>query len=36
VEAVLLTGLRYTLNYLWIMLFERRFTLASRDIRPPG
>jgi glycosyltransferase involved in cell wall biosynthesis len=34
VEGVLLTGLRYTLNYLWIMLFQRPFTLVSRDIRP--
>jgi hypothetical protein len=34
VEGVLLTGLRYSLNYLWIVLFQRPFTLVSRDIRP--
>jgi len=33
-EGVLLTGLRYSLNYLWIVLFQRPFTLVSRDIRP--
>ena len=34
VEGVLRTGLRYSMNYLWIVLFQRPFTLVSRDIRP--
>jgi len=33
-EGVLLTGLRYSVNYLWVVLFQRPFTLVSRDIRP--
>jgi glycosyltransferase involved in cell wall biosynthesis len=36
VEGVLTTGMKYTLNYLWIMLFRRPFSMAYRDIRLPS
>ncbi|HTU03873.1 MAG TPA: glycosyltransferase family A protein [Candidatus Sulfotelmatobacter sp.] len=35
-EGVFLTGLRYAVNYLWVAIFGRPFTLTSRDIRPPA
>ncbi len=33
-EGVVATGMRYTLNYFWILLFKRPFTKRSTDIRP--
>jgi glycosyltransferase involved in cell wall biosynthesis len=35
-EGVLTTGVRYSLNYLWILLFRRPFSTTYRDIRPPS
>jgi glycosyltransferase involved in cell wall biosynthesis len=35
-EGVLTTGVKYSLNYLWILLFRRPFSTAYRDIRPPS
>jgi glycosyltransferase involved in cell wall biosynthesis len=35
-EGVLTTGVRYSLNYLWIVLFRRPFSTAYHDIRPPS
>ena len=34
VEGMFATGARYTVNYLWIVVFGRPFTLVSQDIRP--
>jgi glycosyltransferase involved in cell wall biosynthesis len=33
-EGVFMTGIRYVMNYLWIMACGRPFTKTSRDIRP--
>jgi glycosyltransferase involved in cell wall biosynthesis len=33
-EGVFTTGLRYSLNYFWVVAFGRPFTTVSRDIRP--
>ena len=33
-EGVFATGLRYALNYFWVVLFRRPLTRESRDIRP--
>lgn len=33
-EGVFRTGGRYALNYFWILLFKKPFTLTSTDIRP--
>ncbi|HTX53816.1 MAG TPA: galactosyltransferase-related protein [Candidatus Baltobacteraceae bacterium] len=33
-EGVLMTGLRYSVNYVWVVVFGRPFTHVSRDIRP--
>jgi glycosyltransferase involved in cell wall biosynthesis len=35
-EGVLTMGVRYSLNYLWILLFRRPFSTVYRDIRPPS
>jgi glycosyltransferase involved in cell wall biosynthesis len=35
-EGVLTTGVKYSLNYLWILLFRRPFSRTYRDIRPPS
>ena len=34
-EGVLTTGVRYSFNYLWVLLFRRPFSTGYRDIRPP-
>jgi hypothetical protein len=33
-EGVFATGIRYAVNYMWIVAFGRPFTRTSRDIRP--
>jgi cellulose synthase/poly-beta-1,6-N-acetylglucosamine synthase-like glycosyltransferase len=33
-EGILLTSLRYTINYMWVTFFGRPFTTAYKDIRP--
>ena len=33
-EGVLTTGIRYALNYFWVVAFGRPFSRVSRDIRP--
>jgi len=35
-EGLVRTGIRYAVNYLWVAVLGRPFTLASRDIRPPA
>jgi glycosyltransferase involved in cell wall biosynthesis len=35
-EGVLTTGVKYSLNYLWILLFRRPFSMVYRDIRTPS
>jgi glycosyltransferase involved in cell wall biosynthesis len=35
-EGVIATGVRYTLNYFWVLFFKRPFTKRSTDIRPAG
>jgi glycosyltransferase involved in cell wall biosynthesis len=34
-EGVLITGVTYILNYLWVVLFQKPFSKGYRDIRPP-
>jgi hypothetical protein len=33
-EGVIITGLRYTLNYFWVTVMGRPFTQKYNDIRP--
>jgi len=33
-EGMLITGIRYAVNYLWVIAFRKPFTRVSRDIRP--
>jgi cellulose synthase/poly-beta-1,6-N-acetylglucosamine synthase-like glycosyltransferase len=35
-EGVLRTGVTYSLNYLWVILFQRPFSRGYRAIRPPA
>jgi len=35
-EGLITTGVRYALNYLWVILFGRPLTQTSTDIRPSG
>lgn len=35
-EGVIITGLRYTVNYFWVSFVGRPFTQKYRDIRPPS
>jgi cellulose synthase/poly-beta-1,6-N-acetylglucosamine synthase-like glycosyltransferase len=35
-EGVLRTGVTYSLNYLWVILFQQPFSREYRDIRPPS
>jgi cellulose synthase/poly-beta-1,6-N-acetylglucosamine synthase-like glycosyltransferase len=35
-EGVLTMGVKYSLNYLWIILFRKPFAKGYRDIRPTG
>jgi cellulose synthase/poly-beta-1,6-N-acetylglucosamine synthase-like glycosyltransferase len=34
-EGVLTAGVTYSLNYLWVVLFQKPFSKGYRDIRPP-
>jgi GT2 family glycosyltransferase len=33
-EGVLTMGMKYSLNYLWVILFRKPFSKGYRDIRP--
>jgi hypothetical protein len=35
-EGVLTMGVKYSLNYLWVILFRKPFSRDYRDIRPPA